>query len=270
MAGIADGPCERCQAATSLRAKVALGDTTGIPTCGNSSGSSAVQSSLARRTPCFRSQPMPSLPSADHRRSEVASRPSTLLRCCCEGAECNTGNAALMRLRPRWGSCYPTGKRKPKTWRRLWPSACALSHGDWPKKTQRTARSLDQLRRSLAIHNSPRFRCAASPFVRNGAPMPWWDGLRRAFAPRRLPGAGRFARVLRPPAPSRVGEIDRQGGGRQGRKRRCALRAARTREPPPRAIRSDAPSLCGRTHRAAPVVSGQSAALSRHSLKRRV
>ena len=29
------------------------------------------------------------------------------------------------RLRPRWRSCYPTAKPKPKTWRRLWLSACA-------------------------------------------------------------------------------------------------------------------------------------------------
>ena len=34
-------------------------------------------------------------PSADHRRSEAAPRPPTLLRCCCEGAERKTGNAAL-------------------------------------------------------------------------------------------------------------------------------------------------------------------------------
>ena len=34
-------------------------------------------------------------PSADHRRSEAAPRPPTLLRCRCEGAERKTGNAAL-------------------------------------------------------------------------------------------------------------------------------------------------------------------------------
>jgi hypothetical protein len=32
--------------------------TTGIPTCGNSSGSSAVRSSLARQATCYRSLPM--------------------------------------------------------------------------------------------------------------------------------------------------------------------------------------------------------------------
>jgi hypothetical protein len=44
-------------------------------------------------------------------------------------------------------------------------------------------------------------------------------------------------RVCRPFLPG-----GRAGNGRQGRNRRCALRAARTREPP-RAFRSDAPKL---------------------------
>jgi Arabinose-binding domain of AraC transcription regulator, N-term len=49
--------CERCQAATSSQRK-SRSPTTGIPTSGNSSGSSAVRSSLARQTPRSRSQPM--------------------------------------------------------------------------------------------------------------------------------------------------------------------------------------------------------------------
>ena len=50
---------KQCQAANSSQRR-SRSHTTGIPTCGNSSGSSVARSSLARRTPCFRSQPMPS------------------------------------------------------------------------------------------------------------------------------------------------------------------------------------------------------------------
>ena len=57
VAAIADGIANDVRPQTSPQRK-SRSPTTGIRTCGNSSGSSAVRSSLARRTPCFRSQPM--------------------------------------------------------------------------------------------------------------------------------------------------------------------------------------------------------------------
>jgi hypothetical protein len=45
------------------------------------------------------------------------------------------------RLRPRWRSCCPTAKRKPKVWQEFCLSVCAPSRQDWPMKAQHTAKS---------------------------------------------------------------------------------------------------------------------------------
>ena len=63
------------------------------------------------------------------------------------------GNCAL-RLRPRWRSCCPTAKRKPETWRRLWPSVGALWHEDWPKRARLTPTSSTDCGRASRLNIS--------------------------------------------------------------------------------------------------------------------